>query len=271
MLSPVLSLIAKDKEAGSVTLRDTTGAYNVSTNPGGYGSPNPTSPPARVGFTFRYWDEDDPYSNQVIADSGIITALLGTDGYTFTGTMLGLSDGLLLSAVHHIKYYVFEAQGGVTAALVNGSKKITLTGLDPTSINAAYKAIIILTGVDVIKTTVLLLDRSEIWTSTELYVNTAWSLDTVSGYHIQLATEGDLKVFYDSLATQCIVDSTVRYARRTVDCDRDVVDGIIDLLAMKVAAQSKFGCDDFDGANAMLEMIDEQCGECFQLVCQTWT
>lgn len=269
MLAPVLTLLLAAKDATSVTLRDITGAYNGSTNVGGYGAPNPTSPPATVGFTFRYWDDADPYYNAVISDSGIIAALIGGSGYPFNATALGLSDGLLLSAVHHVKYYVFEAQGGVTAALVNGSKKLTLTGLDPTSINVAYKAIIILTGGNVLKSQVVLLDRSVAWTSTELYVNTAWGNDTVSGYHIQLATEGDLKILEDALATKCIADSTARFAARTVPCDQDVINGILELLAMKEAAHSKFDCDDFEGANTLLQMIDEDCGACFDLVCRT--
>lgn len=43
MLSIKLTAGALSEDGTSITLQDTTGLYNAGTNPGGYGSPNPTS------------------------------------------------------------------------------------------------------------------------------------------------------------------------------------------------------------------------------------
>lgn len=44
MLQPKIKILSQDTEGyASVTLQDDTGAYNVTTNPGGYGAPNPAT------------------------------------------------------------------------------------------------------------------------------------------------------------------------------------------------------------------------------------
>jgi hypothetical protein len=43
-LQPKINILSQDTDGyGSITLQDATGAYNASTNPGGYGAPNPTT------------------------------------------------------------------------------------------------------------------------------------------------------------------------------------------------------------------------------------
>lgn len=269
MLIPVLSLIARAKDATTITLKDSTGAYNVSTNPGGYGSPNRTSPPSKVGLKWRLWPDTAEYANIVIEDSGVIGNLVGS-GAVLTAAGLALTDSVFPSGVHQIKYYVFDTFVGTVVNLIQDSKLVTLTsGGSPLSYNAAYKAVILLNGSDVLKSKIFMLDTSATWTSTTFYMTEAWPDASITGYHIQLATEADLKVLFTELAQACIVSTIGAYARRRRECDPEAVNTLMEMVAWKQAAEVKFDALDYDGAHDLLSYIDGTCRECNALICQT--
>lgn len=258
MLIPVLTKLTIAKGATSITLKDATGAYNVSTNPGGYGSPNMDSPPVAIGFTFREWSATIPYASLVTDDSGTIAALVSPTGYELAATVISAT--LFNDGIQQIKYYPFKAFTG-TYALVSGSKVITATGYNPTTLGDEYVAALVLSGADVIKSKVLLLTDRDTWTSTTFSVDTAWGDSNVSGYHIMFATEADLKLLITDGLIACLSTkiATLPTKKR---CDHKLIDEIIDLTMWRIAAEGKFECEDFDGANQLITKAYELCSWC---------
>lgn len=97
-LSPKLTVLLVDKiTAASVTLQDTTGAYNAGTNPGGYGAPNyATSDLDWAVMYFRNYSDQD-YTIQKLDSVVDILA----SGQIFEG----IEDGKFKDGVWEVKYY----------------------------------------------------------------------------------------------------------------------------------------------------------------------
>jgi len=265
MLIPIITKLSVGAGAVSVTLADTTGAYNASTNPGGYGTPNPSTPPAKVGFTFRNWDDAAPYANLVTADSTFISELMSGAGHKILNTDLGIT--AFREGVQQIKYYSFEPFSG-TYALVNGGSTITTTGFDPTTLNSNYIAALVLDGSGVIASKVLLLGDRTTWTSSTFTVTAPWTGSSVSGYGIMFATEADLKILIRDATQKCIGGKVGKLADMEC-CDRKIIDKLTDITMWFIAADIKMQCGDFDGAHSMILKAYTECNYCISGDCKT--
>lgn len=85
----------------SLTFTDTTGTYNATTNPGGYGTPNP-----------GYDDIENTLITITLADGKVVniytfvpTAL--NQSTTITNQQLGYGDGQILPQVINVEYYIY--------------------------------------------------------------------------------------------------------------------------------------------------------------------
>lgn len=265
MLTPIIKATGITRDALSLTLSDQTGAYNVTTNPGGYGIPNTLTPPAAVGFKFRNWNQTENYLNTVINTPSIITELL-TTGRKFDTTLLGLAP--FRSGVHLIKYYVFDNVSTIVS-LTQGAKVIVSTsGAAPNTFNAAYKAVVILNAAGTIVSNVLMLDPTVTSTATTFAITTPWNLASATGYSIKLATEGDLKIILTQLADKCITQAIGKLSTDK-SCTQEDVDTLSRLLMWKFSAQVKFDCKDYDGADAMISAAYDECTACLTNTCKT--
>lgn len=274
MLIPLISKLAVAKKALSVTLRDITGAYNVTTNPGGYGTPNIASPPGVIGLTFRQWDSTTPYINFVTSDSTDITELLASTGHEFLAEDLGLTK--FEDGVNHIKYYPFEpAIASTTFSVVAGSKtitKVTPSGgvFDPTALGDEYIAAILIDsgGGGAIASKVLLLGDRDDWTTTTLTVDTAWAGITGTGYTIQFATEADLKILIKESTEACIAGKVGKISKMDC-CDRKVIDKLTDLTMWMFSAAVKLQCEEYQAANDLVLAAYKECTYCISPDCLT--
>ncbi len=272
MLVPLISKLAVAKKALSVTLRDITGAYNVSTNPGGYGTPNIASPPGTVGFTFRQWDATTPYINYVTSDSASIVELLSSDGHELLASIIGLTK--FQEGVNHIKYYPFDpVVASSEFSVVNGSKTITLVTptlgmFDPTALDAAYIAVILIDDGGALASGILLLGNRDDWTSTTFTVDTAWGGNTGDGYTIKLATEADLKILIKESTEACIAGKIGKIAEMEC-CENKVVEKLTDLTMWMFAATVKLQCEDYSGANDLVLKAYNECTYCISPDCLT--
>ena len=265
MLIPIIKATGVTRDALSVVFADQTGAYSLTTNPGGYGIPNVSNPVA-VGFRFRNWNQIADYYNVVSADTTLISELLSVSGHKFNSTLLGLSP--YRAGVHHIRYYPFEPIDTVVN-LTQNSKVITIvSGTAPNTYNAAYKAIIILDGTGKIVTNVLLIDPAVAATSTTFAVTVAWTLPNATNYTMKLATEADLKVVLPQLADGCI-NKRIGNLSTKVMCDRSEIDILTRLLLWKFSAQIKFDCKDYTGADDILSATYDECNNCPSNICKT--
>lgn len=272
MLIPLISKLAVAKKALSVTLRDITGVYNVTTNPGGYGSPNAVSPPGIIGLTFRQWDATVPYSNFVTSDSSDIAELISGTGHEFLATDLGLT--LFQEGVNHIKYYPFEPViASTTFSVVLGSKVITKVtpsagAFDPTALGDEYIAAILINSGGAIVSKVLLLGDRDDWTSTTLTVDTTWAGTTGTGYTIRFATEADLKILIKESTENCLAGKIGKVAKMEC-CEDKVVDKLTDLTMWMFAAEVKLQCLDYQGANDLVLAAYKECTYCISPDCLT--
>lgn len=260
MLVPVLTPISITKNAKTITLADTTGAYNLTSNPGGYGAPNLVSPPTRVGFTVRFWTDTVPYANKIIEDTGIITALLTAGGTPITKVILGLADGYFPSGIHHIKYYPFEVVSTIVTLTQGSAVAEWVSGVIPSAFNAAFKAVLFTDDSDVLQSTVILLDTTVAATSTTFAMASGWAGDT-GDYNMMLATEADLKVLFTQYGEACI-DSKIGRLASIVNCNTKEVDKLMNLVRWKLAAEIKYQKRDYNGAHTLMVNVEKECTAC---------
>jgi hypothetical protein len=124
-LAPKISITNVDKiYAQTVTLKDTTGAYDAGTNPGGYGGPNYDTDDLDWALIYLRNYDDEGYSIQKLSD---LTAILGS-GQNFAGISGG---GKFKDGIWEVKYYPVVAHPvtpGVDTAItwVPGTKTFTV-------------------------------------------------------------------------------------------------------------------------------------------------
>ncbi len=257
MLIPVLSAVSYTKSSKVVYLRDITGAYNVTTNPGGYGAPNATSPPAKVGFKFRFWDDTADTLNFVTANTDFITELLSVSGRKFDAEVLG--NGIFKTGIHHVKYYPFEASDSIITLTQNSDVATVTAGTDPSDYDSAYKAALLMDGSGNIVSNVILISDK---TSTTFKMDSTWTEDTETGYTMMLGTEADLKIYFDQLAVKCITER-IGGLPTNKDCDHEYVNHLVELTAWQMAAKVKFSCKDYGGAHDLITAVEKECTNCY--------
>lgn len=124
-LVPKISVITVDTATGkSITLQDTTGVYNVSTNPGGYGAPNYATTDLDWALLWFRNYKDTEYTKQKLSS---LTAILGSGQ-----NVSGFTDGIFDDGTWEVKYYPVVAHPvtpGVdtTITWTVGSKTFNLT------------------------------------------------------------------------------------------------------------------------------------------------
>src|SRR3954464_12535347 len=97
-LVPKITATVTDKiRATSISLLDTTGAYNASTNPGGYGTPNYATTDLDWALIYLRNYEDTDYNIQKLSS---LTAILGS-GQSFAAP----TDSKFKDGVWEVKYY----------------------------------------------------------------------------------------------------------------------------------------------------------------------
>lgn len=275
MLIPALSKLGIALLDASITLKDVTGSYNVSTNPGGYGSPNITSPAGAIGLTFNQWNEAAYEVNFATNNSAIRNGLLATDGYPFAPGDLGLTS--FPAGVHVIKYYPFEVKN-VTVDLKNGSNIVAVTvdgGSVIPALNSAYKAVVFTTTVNSLssqlKSNVKLLDRITSWDSGTFLLAEPWDGDDVQSVGVGFATEAVLKVIFTSATDGCLAQAIAKIPLNECTCEHDNVNKLLLLVAWVAAAKAKFDCLDYDGADILISQASAECNDCVIQNCKTCT
>lgn len=258
MIIPVLTSVTNAKDGSSLTIKDSTGAYNVSTNPGGYGTPNADEPTV-VGFRVRYWADTDIYGSLVTDDTTILAALLGA-GFALTIEQLGESEADFSSGVHHIKYYPLEEVDTIVT-LTKDSKLVTVTaGTAPSTWDSDYVGIVFNDGAT-LGTKVFLIDRNEAITSTTFYLTEAWTDDTITGQAVMLAPEADLKILAVEEAQSCLVGRIGKLGK-SCTCNEDEVDLLMWLTMQIFAAQINFDCADYTNAHNKIVNVHLQADNC---------
>lgn len=261
MLKPIITVLSISKSGKKIVLQDNTGAYEVTTNPGGYGTPNPDTPPVAVGFRFYKLNETTPYLNFISEDIGFIADLVGA-GVELNAETLGL--GVFPTGVTHIEYYVFQDSDSVVS-VVNGSKTITVTsGTVPTAYDDALVGALLLNDSDEIQSNTLKISNK---LAGSFEIDSTWD-ETATGWGIMLATQGTVKVLFTELPTKCISEKIGELAS-TDHCNDDVVQKLTTLSLWVLSAKVKFGKKDYTGANKLAVAAYDECNNCESINCKT--
>lgn len=276
MLVPVLAKVAIGSLGESITLRDATGAYNVSTNAGGYGSPNMASPPAKIGLTWREWSAAAIYANFVSADSSLITELLSSLGYKFLASDIGIT--VFAEGIQHIKYYPFIQASGTdtyrydsitrTFTRTTGSYDLRATYLNNPA-GPFLACLVLYASSDAPASQVLQLGNPDDWTENTFTIAEDWVNSTGSqDLHMMWATEADLKILIVENTKACIAGKVGKLASMNC-CDRIVIDKLTDISMWVFAADVKVQCLDYEGANSLIQAAYKECTYCISEDCTT--
>ena len=256
MVVPSLTWLSNAKNATTISVQDTTGLYNATTNPGGYGSPN-AGIPTMVGFRIRTWDCRDPYGYLLISDNTLINNLINT-GLALSMSNFGLTKGHFSSGVHHVKYYPLEMIN-VTVSLTNGSKEVQVSsGTLPNTWDVNYIGIVFGTS----PAKVFNIDRTQPITSTTFYLTEPWSGSTGIETAVRIAPEADLKILVSEPANACLVSRIGQLAMNNCSCDATESDKLTRLTMWMFASKINFDCKDFKGAHNLLVSVELECHAC---------
>jgi len=127
-LVPKISVITVNTATGkSITLQDTTGVYNVTTNPGGYGTPNYATTDLDWALLWFRNYKDTTYTKQKLTS---LISILGSGQ-----AIAGFTDGIFDDGTWEVKYYPVVAHPvtpGVDTAITwtVGSKVFNLASAD---------------------------------------------------------------------------------------------------------------------------------------------
>ena len=260
MVTPIFISPSISKDGKTVYLRDNTGTYNLTTNPGGYGTPN-ANQPTQIGLRMRYWADTDIYAQLVTSNGTILSALLSAgDGYGFKMTDFGLTDATFTSGVHHIKYYPLEYVASI-ATLTQNSKLVEITGgISPDTWNTGYLGISFWDGAT-LGTKVFIIDRTLPITTTTFYLTEAWTDATITGRSVLIAPEGDLKVHVWQTANLCVTGRIGRLATGC-GCNQEEELKLMRLVMWLFSSQVNFECKDYQGAHNKTVAVDLECNDC---------
>jgi len=260
MLIPKLSLLAQAPKDVSVTLKDSTGAYNATTNPGGYGAPNMITPPPYIAIRARYWSAAAPYGH-LIDVGAILTAILSPAGTVLTPASFGLTATAFSPGVHHLTYYPCEFKT-VQGVLTQGSKVVTIvpggTQL-PLSWESNVKGVIFQAPGTSKK--IYLIDRTQPFNNSVFSLTEPWEEASNPTANIYVGPEADVKVLFQYAANQCVVDRISALFDSCTCNAGEEYELMQDTMQLR-AAVADFACADYNGANNKTGAVHNQCIEC---------
>jgi hypothetical protein len=256
------------KKATSITLKDTTGVFDLSSNPGGYGIDNSFASPTFAYLFWRFWTDDaDAFTEAFIASANTTELVFGS-GYSITPTIVGsetMTDKFT-DGVYQGNYVPLNSTT-VQGTFVVGSKIVTLssTDFDPASKGSTLAAYVIgITG-DANSTRLFEVD----WTGTndDTQITLVEEFDGVAGsYDLWFGPLQDFKVLVNKGAEECIVNTIGKISQTDCVCtkERDLVNKFIQ---WRFAADVQFDCEDYDGAQNLLTQINRYCAAGACLIC----
>lgn len=248
-LIPKITVTVVDEILGkSITLQDTTGAYNAGTNPGGYGAPNyATTDLDWAILRFRNY-KDTSYTDQKLSS---LTAILGSGQ-----AVSGLEDGIFPDGAWELKYYPVVAHPvtpGVDTAITwtVGSKTFNLA--NASTLLAGVKAILVK---NLSETTLYFLDPDVAATNTQATVTEV--LPAAGTGNIALAYEADTRFLAVSQADDCLAKETGKYV-----CECSCFDPQMQELYLRMgkrsAADIHFTKGNYQAAHDLITQLAAYC------------
>lgn len=230
-------------KSSTVILYDKTGNYNVDSNPGGFGAPNPT----KAGIT-NIMVQYSEYGQE----SSVLRLLTGDEKTAYLNyTGVKLLEGTLPDAVYEVKILL-----GYT-----GASNITATGISGAFSMANAASIF----ADAVGFTI------DSFSASELYlIDRTRVLNGTGGYAtktVPAATNEAVTVFYEGKAYILVYDqgenclvTDIANADISCGCAKDKVDELMERYAQMQSMIYKYGVtQDYSGANALAKKLHADC------------
>lgn len=244
-LQPKIAVVSVAKTA--LVVKDNTGAYNASTNPGGFGSPNDTVGDVNQILLQLQSVADTSFTERML-DSGEYADYFGA-GVTFQDPVypVTIEDGVF-SIKAFIGYNYIDADVTIT----EGSKAFTLTDAD--TVLAGCIGILIPS-----------LHATKVWK-----LDPAQPLSNLGGYFLEVATASGTVAFsrlfqalgYTKMAEDgynCLVRDIGQYAESTVPCDLAIEQELTRRILMYNSIDVKFERADYLAAHNLATRLVAYC------------
>jgi hypothetical protein len=253
-LTPVLKLVSIAQDASSITVADGTGAYHATTNPGGFGGPNPTSVDM-VAAVIRMasYSSLNAYSSKRFAKTNLLTE---AGQVLQKGDFPAANPGATLfpDSVYNAKYHPVYAGTG-TISYTAGSKEFTLT--NASTILAFPVVGIIIPSVD--NSRVYFIDRTKTLNGSGGSVTEAFPNTAGNALAYEIVYEGDLKILVSKAGDNCLTEDLGIWAEN--DCQDDEFRDVWRRYRMKIAMSNKFTKGYLFDAHNLAVKLASYCGQ----------
>ena len=249
------SATVADKLANTLTLKDTTGDYDVSLNPGGYGVANNFINQDIVFIKYKTWTDTAWLQTYLTGPQS--TDLHASDGLTVVPSELGSSGDTFPDGVDQLQMIPLNT-AGVDGTFTLGSKIVTLnpTTFDPSTYGSTLVAYI--AGVDgTIHTKVYEIDQTGTNDTTQLTLKEAFDEATTT-LPLWFGPIKDIKILVNKAAEACIASTLGGSSPLDCNCSNNSAQ-VNKMIQWRFTADVLFNCDDFVGAHNTLVQLNRIC------------
>jgi hypothetical protein len=250
-LQPTLTQVSIADDASVITVKDGTGTYDVSANPGGYGTPNPAQNiiTAVVLAAIYYSNVDAPFYYVPADFSALFASGLGLTPGNFSGIASG---GVFADGVYTFKYYVGFTPGA-SMSFTAGATQFNVTGAD--TLFATAVAFSIPSN-----------DPAKLY-----FINRMMPLSTVGGYvtsplpdittpvTINIFYEGDLKTLNYKNGNNCLISDLGAWSE--TGCNSETFRDVWKRYEWKVAVEAKFSKKLYQDAHNLAVKLGSYCNQ----------
>lgn len=250
MLTPVLNILNTANDGSTITLVDATGNYNVTTNPGGFGAPNPLKASISGIILGLVSLNDVTVSSPHRLTTPEQTNLLSTGQIFGFASFPGINTTRYADGVYQIKYDVLFGGTGQVGHTPS-SLAFTLTNADTLLATAVG---FVLTS-DTSK--IYYIDKTQTLTNTGGFVTEALP-GTTASENYEIVYEGNLTILIDVQGDQCLTQDLGIWAMD--DCKTPNFRDVEKRFFQRVALKAKFADAYLYDAHALALSLAQWCG-----------
>lgn len=253
---------SKNVDGKHIYIENDTGIYNVSTNPGGYGTPNYGSADLNKVVITPLLPHESEYGTDIIYDSGTTPTaaniIAGTSNADITTilTEQAATAEVFPAGVYQFRYAdYFTPNVATTVSVTNGSKIVTAAaGLFTDAINSGFGFIEIVNGGN---TDRLAIDSVD--SNTQITLAAEYERATASGLTFRI---GFYSIIYvdQFIATQkCLDQKTADTFGICQNCEEAYKQKLQGMNNLMLSAQASFNAGDYTEAQDKIDVIQDFC------------
>jgi len=244
-LTTKLTVVSTSKDGKTITVKDTTGLYDATTNPGGYGAPNPSIPGlAKIEFYV------ESFGSTTLTHKTEITETTSPD----IATTAGGADTPLIPGLFGENTPTARFEDGVLqVSMITLLSSRAMTGTAGTKEVAANALITLGTGL-FLNGVYYYIDQTKVNTTSLVYLTTPLLSNVTAGQPFYLATT---YAFSNAGAKCCIATQTGRLVEDS--CSTEQEELLFRLFNYTLAAETAFSLKNYSKADDLAERVKEIC------------